>query len=379
MELKVITEQWRPVSINGSESGYFISNQGNIWSSKSESLLNPGLCSGYKYVILYHENRKHKLSVHRLVAITFIPNPNNLKYVNHRNGNVSDNRVDNLEWISSSGNKQHATKILQVNGPKVGVDQYSLDGTIFIAHYDSIAEASRQTGTPQTGIVFACRGKYKSSGGFKWKYTDATRLIEDPQPEGMRHQNHPCYIITNTGKIYNTATRKYLTLHSDKNGYQCVSLCTNGNKQNFVVHVLVARFFVPNPDPVNKIYVNHINNKRDDNDCRNLEWVTQSENINHAYRHGGLAKKLRSVIQYDMNSVEIQRFVSVSEAARFINVDPSGIHQACKGTMQQHHGFKWKFADEMPINKYLSLNITADKTTMAGDPEIKYLTLFNQN
>lgn len=67
--------------------------------------------------------------MHRLVAMMFIDNPDNLAYVNHKNGDKFDNRVDNLEWISPSDNKKHATKTLRAAGPKVGVDQYSLDGT----------------------------------------------------------------------------------------------------------------------------------------------------------------------------------------------------------------------------------------------------------
>lgn len=190
-------------------------------------------------------------------------------------------------------------EVLGVGSWGVGVDQYSLDGTKFIAHYDSVAEAARQTGAPDAGIIRTCRGQNKSSGKFVWKYSDNTRLIDDIEPEGVKHPDHPAYIITNTGRIYNTGTRKYLALRTDANGYKGVSLCTNGNRQNFVVHVLVATFFVTNPDPETKRYVNHINSKRDDNDYRNLEWVTQPENINHAYKHGGLKKKLRPVIQYD--------------------------------------------------------------------------------
>lgn len=224
-----------------------------------------------------------------------------------------------------------------------------MDGK-FIAHYDSIADASRQTETSNTGITATCRGKYKSSGGFTWKYSDNTRTIEDPEPEGIKHPDHPDYIITNGGKIYNVVSRKYLTLHNDKNGYQCVSLCTNKRKQNFVVHVLVAKFFVHNPDPETKIYVNHINSKRDDNDYRNLEWVTQSENINHAYKYGGLSKKQRAVIRYDDSSNEIRKYDSVSEAARDINGDSSGIYQVCNGMMNHYYGFRWKYFDKVEGN-----------------------------
>lgn len=357
MELRVITEQWKPIIMNGITFNYLISNFGNVWSPRSNMFLKQSLSSGYNHVTLRNDRNISKFSIHRLVATMFIDNPNSLEYVNHKNGNKLDNRVENLEWLSPSENKRHGSNVLKANGPKVGVDQYSLDGSTFIAHYDSIAEASRQTWTSNTGITSVCRGKYKSSGGFIWRYSDVSRTLEDTEPEGLRHPDHPDYIITNNGKIYNTSTRKYLALHNDRNGYTCVSLCTNGRKQNFVVHVLVAKFYVYNPDPINKIYVNHINNVRDDNDYRNLEWVSQSENIDHAYKYGGLAKKQRAVIQYDLLNNEINRFISINEASRMINGDSSGIHQVCNGLMGHYYGFRWKYANVIGNNISLSLNI----------------------
>lgn len=381
MELKVVTEEWRPIVLDGSQTRYLVSNLGNIWSVINGKLLNPSVSSGYKYVTLSHEGKKYKNNIHRLVAITFIANPNNLEYVNHKNGDKFDNRLENLEWTTPSGNKQHATDTLGADGPRVGVYQYSLDGTEFIAHYDSIAEAARQTGTSQTGITDACRGKYNMSGGFTWRYVDATRLIEDREPEGFRHPDHPNYIITSDGKVYSSMFRKYMTQQTDKNGYQCVSLCTKGHKQNFVVHVMVAKFFVHNPDPLNKIYVNHINNKRDDNDYRNLEWVTHAENIDHAYKHGGLRKKLGPVVQYDNLGNEIQRFISISEAARAFKVTPSAISIACDGT-GNCCGFRWKYADLVPMPNALLLNIVPiytnkDNINSQQPPtsETKHLTL----
>lgn len=122
------------------------------------------------------------------------------------------------------------------------------------------------------------------------------------------------------------------------------------------------------------LYVNHINSKRDDNDYRNLEWVTQVENIDHAYKHGGLAKKRKPVIQCDEHFNEIQRFESVSAAARAIRGDHSGIHQVCQGKMQHYHGFKWKYADAVVTSPKLTLNIVDIKTLYTINIS-KHLTL----
>lgn len=114
--------------------GYSISSDGQVrsdsrilWNGKGffrskEKLLKPNtLAKGYYQVELKVGKMRHPRQVHRLVAETFIPNPNDYPQVNHINGIKNDNRVENLEWCNNSMNQLHAYKIgLNVHSPKSG-------------------------------------------------------------------------------------------------------------------------------------------------------------------------------------------------------------------------------------------------------------------
>ena len=98
--------QWREIS--GYNGDYEVSNQGVIRSRKTghyRPLKNKhNRFTGYEYVIL--SGKTH--SVHRLVATAFLPNPDRLPYVNHKNEDKTDNRVENLEWCSESYNNEYS-------------------------------------------------------------------------------------------------------------------------------------------------------------------------------------------------------------------------------------------------------------------------------
>jgi hypothetical protein len=103
-------EIWK--DIIGYEGLYQVSNLGNVKSIKKNKLMKIGLhADGYNRLWLSKENKSKGFLLHRLIAIHFIPNPNNLPEVNHKDANKLNNSIDNLEWCSHSENMNHANNM----------------------------------------------------------------------------------------------------------------------------------------------------------------------------------------------------------------------------------------------------------------------------
>jgi hypothetical protein len=158
-------EIWKP--IQGFEGLYEISNYGRVKSIGSYNACKRGIMNpmvdldGYLHVRLYNDGISKDISVHRLVAIAFIPNPNNYKYVNHKDENTMNNSVTNLEWCTNSYN------LIYSIGKKIA--QYSKNGKL-IKTFNSIADASREYNISTTNISKCCKGKRHSAGKYIWKY-----------------------------------------------------------------------------------------------------------------------------------------------------------------------------------------------------------------
>lgn len=124
--------------------------------------------NGYLKINLSNNNIQKTYQIHRLVAKEFIPNPKNEKQVNHKNGVKTDNRVENLEWVTVSRNHKHAYEIGLKKPTCKEVIQYGKNNK-FIKKWDSITKASKGTKICKTDICDCANGKLKTAGGFKWK------------------------------------------------------------------------------------------------------------------------------------------------------------------------------------------------------------------
>lgn len=151
---------------------YLIDEDGNVYREKTMRKLKQTHSKGYSYVSLYYNKQEKRCRVHRLVAKAYIPNPDGLPCINHKDEDKSNNNVDNLEWCTYYYNNfygENPPTIVATEARKIPVVQYTLDGK-FVAEYESSHEAMRQTGFKQTNISSCCVGKLKTAYGFIWRH-----------------------------------------------------------------------------------------------------------------------------------------------------------------------------------------------------------------
>lgn len=142
-----------------------------------EKILTPNVAkNGYLRVSLRNNGKTKYINIHRLVAQTFIPNPNEYNYINHIDGNKLNNNVNNLEWCTQSHNAKEAFRI-GLHRKYFGTDnkrsrkviQYDLKGN-FIREWDYMMKITKELGYDYTNISKCCSGIYKKSYGYIWKY-----------------------------------------------------------------------------------------------------------------------------------------------------------------------------------------------------------------
>jgi hypothetical protein len=176
-------EVWK--DIEGYEGFYQVSDKGRIKSLdrivisgygkphrlKGKILKAQTHHCGYLEITLHKDGKKNTHKVHRLVAEAFIQNIDNLKEVNHKNEDKTDNQVENLEWCNRTYNINYGTS-LQRRAEKCSkkVYQYTLTGEL-VKVWNSTAECGRN-GYAANNISNCCRRKYcyKTHKGFRWSY-----------------------------------------------------------------------------------------------------------------------------------------------------------------------------------------------------------------
>ena len=169
---------WKKFIYEGIETDYSISTEGEVRKDTTNYILSQSSQQDYKFVTLLINGQQKRMRVHRMVAMTFIENPDNKPYVNHINGIRYDNNVENLEWVTQSENIQHAVRTgLMQNGRKKAVIQYNLNGDR-MATFESASEAARQTGGSQSKITMCCKRQRETANDYQWRYYDDIQDVQ---------------------------------------------------------------------------------------------------------------------------------------------------------------------------------------------------------
>lgn len=235
-------EIWKPIPFL---PDYQISTNGDV----------KGL-NGDLRVISFHKDypslriKGKDYSVHRLVAQTFIPNPENKLFVNHIDQVKHNCNIHNLEWVTASENMHSSRRTIPPNKRKKMKPDY-IEGEIWKMH-------------PEYHHI------YVSTLG---------RLITTE------------YLVISGRKRKISNEPMLMLMHLTDSNYYTVTVKINGVNKTTRVHRLVAQTFIPNP--MNYPSVNHINSIKNDNRLINLEWVTPSQNSRHSYEYR-LSKSMTS-------------------------------------------------------------------------------------
>lgn len=178
-----MTEIWKEIE---GYPNYQVSNTGKVKSlnyhrTKKEKILN--LCKdtrGYFIVCIFKEGKPKTMKVHRLVGQAFLPNPQNLPQINHKDECKTNNNVNNLEWCDNRYNSNYGTRNeragiaiskAQINNPKLSKKVLCVESGIV---YPSTKEVQRQLGFHHSHISRCCDKKYgfKTAGGLHFEWVD---------------------------------------------------------------------------------------------------------------------------------------------------------------------------------------------------------------
>ena len=171
-----MNEEWRDAV--GYEGLYKVSNKGEVKSlnynhTRKEKILKPGKNKrGYLSVALFKNGKMKNMKIHRLVCEAFLPNPNNLPQVNHKDENPSNNNVENLEYCDARyninyGSRNQKVSKAQINDKKKSKAVMCVETGVI---YQSIRDIQRKFGYNQSYISKCCRDIYKQAYGYSWQY-----------------------------------------------------------------------------------------------------------------------------------------------------------------------------------------------------------------
>lgn len=273
----------KTVIIDNIETQYQVNEEGQIYNTKTQRFLQGHIeNTGYVSVNLKIGNKKKNYSLHRLIAQTFIPNPNNLSIVNHIDGNKTNNQVSNLEWVNQSENRKHAIRT-QISNLAIGT----------------------------------------------------RNIVDNIIDEDWKQYKDTNYYVSIDGAVWNSKTKCLLKQTPNNSGYIRYSLRINNQSVSKQAHMLVIETWGNQLIKSGQV-INHIDGDKTNNHLSNLEVISKKENMMHACYT--LNKNIKPVIK----CIDNTEYTSISEAARIHEITPGAITYALKNGTKCCNSY-WKY------------------------------------
>lgn len=275
---------FKKIILDGEVTRWSVDEEGRVRNDEKGTFLQGSILHSYRYINFRWRGKNKNKSVHRLVAEAFLPNPQNLPYIHHKDGDRLNNKLENLCWVSSKENRQEA---------------------------------------------------FHPSGYKK----DDNLILED---EIWQYFRDSVYQISNKGRVRNTKTNRILKGNVADCGYIRVDLALpNKKRRKFLVHQLVYECFHSSKYEV----INHIDGDKTNNSPENLESVSHKENMRKAAEETN-AWNFRKVAQYDIEGNYIQTFLNASDAARAMKILPGSMRNAIRLREGRTQGFIFQYLEK---------------------------------
>lgn len=378
MGIRIMKYECRPVK--GYEGRYEVSNRGEVFSLPKNNRhyrlkITPVLIRGYERVVLSSNTEKRADNknhfVHGLVASTFISDKPKDHEVNHKNGVKTDNKVENLEWVTSSENALHAYRA-GLHSKNRGITGTNLE-TGNKVRFSSLSDATKY-GFYISAIIKCCRGEFHQHKGYSFTYDISE---ERDTVESARKQRDRAVI----GTCVTTLKEKYFSPISDasKEGFDISAICkccsgkqlTHGEYSWRYAEAPKVKKKVPPPSRL------HANDKavagfpqdggtpvyyrstreadRDRFDGSTISKCCRGKQEAHKGYHwkycnydtkevltGEITSRNQAVTGIHIETGDTVQFVSLKEAGRS-GFNRASIAKCCRGLQPRHKGHVWKF------------------------------------
>ena len=341
---------WPPMKDQTEQNCWMVSSYGRFRNSRG--MLTHGYLAktGYRTVSILGE----WFLAHRVVAITFHgPPPNHFAWqVHHRDGDATNNRAENLTYVTSAENIQNSYKNHSrgTGGPALSLPVVCRN-VREVVHFPSVLAAARELGVSWTAIARSCRqGSHIGDYQFQFAPPTEPELLKGeqwlPMIDPETRLEVPGRQVSSCGRIKSQrGWRDLITWgHQSKSGY-FTAVIQGKPRRGVGVHQLVASTFLgPPPSPMHS-EVNHKDFDRGNNRLDNLEYVTRSENRQHylLYDNRGLARGKAVLGRPHGSEEDWVRYESLTKASKDLGIEQSKISKCARGIFEQAGGYNFRF------------------------------------